>query len=451
MSGSTTLFLAPSHNLLEQAPKRHPASVSRDTMSDVDAELSDVLLPVTLVDALAKIRELRASHAAAERAWEAEKDTLTDRMNAMQDEHIREQKRLRTAAKEREAVLLVDIDPQKVRESVVKDVQAETEHVVDMLRQELHAAEDALAAARAEVETLAAAASEQQAAARTDVEVRDAELELLRQTVLREAEEGGVLRGALEREREMLGAEREAWRASQLEAEEALEQYRQRAGKAELNARWVATVQQSLQTKDAAAKAATAATELLLEFLDAVRQSVGAIPCDAALNKALRTTPGVARAVAAGVDVAVLLGSGLSGFNETRAAANVNPGSAHSDGGRSVSRSCSPRHAEEAALPGTPAPVASPVLLQQELVHRARLAQHDVEAALELNAVEWSPAHERRSASPRVALGQASANIPTATAQKLKARRQQRLREQASAGGVPADLSQVLYPGLCTG
>ena len=42
VSGSATLFLAPPHNLLEQAPKRHPASVSRDTMSDVQEHCESI-------------------------------------------------------------------------------------------------------------------------------------------------------------------------------------------------------------------------------------------------------------------------------------------------------------------------------------------------------------------------------------------------------------------------
>ena len=386
--------------------------------------------PVTLKDALGKIRELRAAHAASEARHEATADTLRDRLADSVDAHLAELRKVRAVAAEREAVLLEDINPEKVRASVVSTTAAAHQREITALEAELHTAHQAVKEAHSTVATLRAQLETSERTSAGDIHVRDAELELMRQSLLREEEQGAVLRTALSRERDLLCQEREGWRAGQAQAADALAEYRQRAAKAELNARWVANVQTSLQVKDTAARAATAATELLLELLEAVRLASGPIPVDATLNKTLRSSAGVTKAMQAGVDVGVLLSSGLSGFSGVRAAANAESTSCErEDAG-------SPHQNADDALIGA----VSPGEQQQDLVERARGQHADVSSLLHTLAGLESP-----DATPtRAPLTATDPNVSSISASSKRSPRLVPYPSEPMALHSP-DLSQAFY------
>eukprot|EP01063_Lacrimia_lanifica_P004896 TRINITY_DN12765_c0_g1_i1.p1 TRINITY_DN12765_c0_g1~~TRINITY_DN12765_c0_g1_i1.p1 ORF type:complete len:537 (+),score=162.84 TRINITY_DN12765_c0_g1_i1:111-1721(+) len=401
-------------------PMEAPSNDSAFSCLVDDAEMD----PVSMRDALRKIRELRAAHREREAALEDKISALTQEMIALRKVHVEDVKKVRATAKEREQVLLDEIDPAKVRAKVVAEVSRDAEAVVEKLRGEIAVVQEDAARARAALEAMQQEVQGREAAATETSAAREAELQYLQQTILRGEEEGDLLRLSLERERELLSSEREMWAATQSQAADALAAYRQRAAKAELNARWVSTVQQSLHAKDVTAKAATAATELLLDLLEAVRTALGPIPIDAILHKALRVAPSVGRAVQSGVDVALLLAGGLLGFSEARASANTSgnagaaagaaieagPGAAARAGSTLRSRSRSPRvegvammgigvggSPRRAGSAGAALGVGTPPGLakQRELLHRARQLQIEAEKLSqprELESPQWSPA-----------------------------------------------------------
>eukprot|EP01062_Namystynia_karyoxenos_P003147 TRINITY_DN1110_c0_g1_i1.p1 TRINITY_DN1110_c0_g1~~TRINITY_DN1110_c0_g1_i1.p1 ORF type:complete len:640 (+),score=139.39 TRINITY_DN1110_c0_g1_i1:84-1922(+) len=288
---------------------------------------------VTLADALAKIRQLREqqSRTAAEHA--AQVDGLTDALARAEEQHLREMRRVLSSAKQREAFLLDQTDPTHAREQAAEEAAARSEAELSSLRAALAASEEQRVRLESELEEITAEVAQRRAADAAGLESRQAEVALLKQTVERDAEEIAALRAALDRHRTLLAEEREQWKRTQAEQAEALAGFRRQAARAQLNARWVATAQETLTARDSAARAAQAAAELCGDLLAALRSQCGAAACDAALCSALRTPPehggcavSVARAQSAGIDVAAMLAAMLRGFDPVRAAANVRAG-----------------------------------------------------------------------------------------------------------------------------
>ncbi|KAJ9439989.1 hypothetical protein DIPPA_01627 [Diplonema papillatum] len=350
---------------------------------------------VTLGDALNKIRALKVSLQEQEHSYEARIDDLKDELGRVRDEKLQEMKRQRQAAKEREQALQADAEDRA--NALATLARREVADEVDTLREQLKDAENKAEAAAALLEDLQSNMDQRCDVEERDTGFKDAEVRLFKEKLMQQAEEAHALRLCIERERELHEAERIAWSRSQDQAAEALTAYRQRAAKSELNARWVSAVQQSLQAKDTTVRSTTAAVELLLHLLEELREVYGRIPADAIIHKTLRSSPSVAKATSAGVDVASLLSSGLPSFSKHRASANA----------FSSSKSRSPDPQTPSPLPQNP---AFPIYTEEKrefsehsgLLHGSPQA-HEGVADAQGFALSASPVHAQLVLEPREA------------------------------------------------
>eukprot|EP00756_Hemistasia_phaeocysticola_P052389 Hpha_TRINITY_DN2761_c0_g1::TRINITY_DN2761_c0_g1_i1::g.110509::m.110509 len=306
------------------------ASEASERENQVPSGMDDSsTLDVTLGDALGKIRQLKGEVERSKHDHVAEIDELRDELAREKERHLvaLRQGLARWQRREQE---LIDVTTHE-RQSAIREAAAAAEAEVTPLREALALAETQRESLQQSVAGMQAAVSHR---AVEDERIR-LELDHLRCTVERDAEEIRALRAALERQRVQLTSERSEWETAQAQSADALAGYRRQAARAQLNARWVTTVQQTLSARDQTARAATAAAELCGELLSTLREQWGAAAADAAIHGALRSGPeqrgcahAVAKAQAAGVDVGAMLSGLLRGLDAVRAAANAKMASA---------------------------------------------------------------------------------------------------------------------------
>ena len=217
---------------------------------------------VTLVDALAKVRELKEALSDQEMRHAIEVDALRDEISELRERHVSELKKVHETAREREAEW--QTHKQEYVANLKISIRSEFDDKIEKLTSDLSTKVAAFEYLQNNIEDEAA-----------DVNSRIVEIDFLKNSLLLEKEESVALRQALDRERHLLASERASWEKQRTELLDDIQEFKQRSSKAELNSRWVDSVQKSLQAKTTNLRVSSIASEVLLELLEAVRLTIG--------------------------------------------------------------------------------------------------------------------------------------------------------------------------------
>eukprot|EP01060_Flectonema_neradi_P034787 TRINITY_DN6212_c0_g1_i2.p1 TRINITY_DN6212_c0_g1~~TRINITY_DN6212_c0_g1_i2.p1 ORF type:complete len:248 (+),score=48.53 TRINITY_DN6212_c0_g1_i2:39-782(+) len=221
---------------------------------------------VTLVDALAKVRELKEAMSEQSKKHITEVDDLRDEISELRERHVTELKKVQEASRARENEW--QSHKEEFIQTLKTSIRSEFNEEIEKLTSDLNTKVAAFEHLQNTIENEAA-----------DISTQKVEIDFLKNSLLLEKEESSALRQALDRERHLLSSERASWEKQRAELLADIHEFKQRSSKAELNSRWVDSVQKSLQAKTTNLRVSSIASEVLLELLEAVRVTIGMCNC----------------------------------------------------------------------------------------------------------------------------------------------------------------------------